>query len=502
MSTSGNATSTTCWNEWISFWSLNGSENTIGPFSSSDLYAVNPYMTLTSITGWDPTRTSTTTGSTTYTYSEAIGANGFDYATSYYTLSETSTVTSTLYAEESTSIWTSTISGALAGLSSRPRANATTPLCSLSSLVPQCQSLWEKYISALTPRGLGTHVLTPAVPICTQASVDSSTCRFLSAQYMSSRLNAMEIDPDPAGGDQVPYSLIGYIWTSSVLPGGSVSVYQYWPSSSLLAPSCSLGCGQCAITGGTVRLFYWPVPATAAQQLKSDRMDAQKSSTTVFTFGTSFVSPTVYLSYRNIYVSDSCGGVGPTYTETIVPLPNPTELSSLWMTYPMFSDATAFFNYTDLNTPVPKSIYDRQPRCASWSYGQLVANQADNPDVYTLACPSNVSYAPILGNRSRHQKLKFEADVTFQTYQRVSCNVSILYGRRALSICGANTIHPMICKALLLQQYRLRQLLFLLRRQQSQLLLRHQIIRAKQMILNPLLPILIIVFHDPPLTLH
>lgn len=69
----------------------------------------------------------------------------------------------------------------------------------------------------------------------------------------------------------------------------------------------------------------------------------------------------MYISYRSVYASDSCSAIGTTRKSTIVAHPTSLELSSLYFTE--FFISTASFNITDLNTPVPDSIFYRQLRC-------------------------------------------------------------------------------------------------------------------------------------------
>ncbi|TKA79060.1 hypothetical protein B0A55_02519 [Friedmanniomyces simplex] len=94
---------------------------------------------------------------------------------------------------------------------------------------------------------------------------------------------------------------------------------------------------------------------------------APSNSTVVVSYGgTQLTSPTIYISYHLLYASNSCGPIGPTIRNTIVPLTKSADLASIqwnfldfdhqWMTEP--------FNFTDLIEPVPQSIYNKQPSCA------------------------------------------------------------------------------------------------------------------------------------------
>lgn len=122
------------------------------------------------------------------------------------------------------------------------------------------------------------------------------------------------------------------------------------------------GCGRCAVTGGTVQLLYWPVTTSGLP------VSGTKPATAVFS-NTTLTSPTLYVSYKSLYASDGCQGMGSTIYSTIVPIPTSYVLSTEWATTPISWSTqggivpltmTAPFNVTDLNEPVPYSIYSRQ----------------------------------------------------------------------------------------------------------------------------------------------
>lgn len=82
--------------------------------------------------------------------------------------------------------------------------------------------------------------------------------------------------------------------------------------------------------------------------------------------GTTLTSPTYYVSYSNVYASDSCGVLGTTVIDTVVAIPDEYTLSSLYITpvpgphVEYWFTSTTSFNVTDLNEPVPYSIYTSQ----------------------------------------------------------------------------------------------------------------------------------------------
>jgi len=233
-----------------------------------------------------------------------------------------------------------------------------------------------------------------ATPICTQASIASSACSTL----VSSLLQPLEAQPG---------TLINF-GQRSISP---------WPTSSTLAPGCTLGCQTCAITGRSVQLFYWPtstINGSAAYLSGGAVQTAVNGSQPLVTAVTSgilarspcscvtpadalipgmtFTSPTIYISYDLLYASDSCSGIGKTYTSTFLPLTNTKDLSSLSF---LAGDnaygegySTRSFNLNDLNEPIPDSIYNQDPRCQ--------ASIQDERGVTNFTCPRTASYAPII----------------------------------------------------------------------------------------------------------
>lgn len=185
-----------------------------------------------------------------------------------------------------------------------------------------------------------------------------------------------------------PFFSNGYLGTFQNITATDFNTSWFWPTSSTLGvPSCTLGCGRCAVTGGTVQLLYWP--ATATNNLSAT------DSVTLSTLGTVLTSPTYYISYRSVYASDGCSGVGPTHYDTIVPIPASETLSSVFggtvpcdahMRYTQEWLATASFNVTDMNEPVPFSIYSSQPWCATY--------QRDHG--CQSSCPTGLPYKPLL----------------------------------------------------------------------------------------------------------
>ncbi|RMY74396.1 hypothetical protein D0863_03276 [Hortaea werneckii] len=233
----------------------------------------------------------------------------------------------------------------------------TSPACVLPSVVPQCQSRWDSWIAAGAAQ---------EKPLCQAAEVDSAQCStIISARYDGYR------NFGPTGVD-------GWVTNASST---------WWPATQSFAPGCSLGCQTCAITGDTVQVYYWPpttatavengtLTASASHALNTGALNATGPVTAIVGDAT-LTSPTIYISYRSLYASNSCHQVGQRYSNTIIPLAKNDDLKSL--AYHQLDDMPARpglsgspssweyeelpFNLTDLTEPVPQSIYMQLPRC-------------------------------------------------------------------------------------------------------------------------------------------
>ncbi|KAK1823214.1 hypothetical protein LTR12_002287 [Friedmanniomyces endolithicus] len=230
----------------------------------------------------------------------------------------------------------------------------------------------------------------PRKPQCTQASVGSKGC---------STLISAAFAQVPVFGNQAIDAWITNGNTSS------------WPNTKSYGPGCSLGCQQCAVTGNTVKVYYWPETAT---DLTGTNMTAWPSTATrpiaanpvvAMVDNTTLTSPTVYISYATLYASDSCSGVGRTIRHTVVPLENSQDLSSL--AYQPIDDnigfrpgnwvggswkyATKPFDYKDLAEPIPNSIYNQMPACQVQSHAFETAVIPGN-----FTCSPRVAYALLI----------------------------------------------------------------------------------------------------------
>ena len=104
----------------------------------------------------------------------------------------------------------------------------------------------------------------------------------------------------------------------------------------------------------------------------------------------------MYISYDILHAANSCGAVGKTYRNTILPLLNTNHLFSLEPIVAFHGYASGFitssFNLADLIEPIPESIYGKQRRCkeAEIYYNVHISNNG-------FSCARTEPYAPIIG---------------------------------------------------------------------------------------------------------
>lgn len=211
-----------------------------------------------------------------------------------------------------TTTWTTTkTTYDLTQMDVRPNASLPIPSCVLPTSVPQCQSSWDRYIKHKTaredlpfdadgPSGCNAFATTtipisckgpistwasvrssyfanePQIPDCSQAKVPDDYCSSTRSQFI------FKAEGKSKQSDGVPQIK----WTETTVDGTETRV-PYWPSDSTIGgPGCTLGCGSCAMQGGTVELIYWP-PATMASNMSIH------GPVTAEALGTTFTSPTV-----------------------------------------------------------------------------------------------------------------------------------------------------------------------------------------------------------------
>ncbi|KAF2166584.1 hypothetical protein M409DRAFT_23218 [Zasmidium cellare ATCC 36951] len=368
-----NSTNDTCWAEWNSYWDL------VRPTVSTDVETTYTYT----VTSYIEIPLSSTS------YTTFIGT---DFAGTY--IRDTYTVTEPITEIDTWSVFGPTTYTDLVPTSVGQNPHATTPACVLPSSVSGCQSSWDFWAShqyveptyydavpsscfwyntSLPPGPSATcdslmssagsadeswySIQSSIAPLCTQASIGGDVCENLRDDFAPSN-----------GG--------GGMWQTTPSP---------WPGSQVLAPSCTVGCGQCRVTGGTVQLLYWP-PATASP--------SPGQIVTATGFGTTFTSPTLYISFDSLYASDFCSAIGTTIQNTILPITNSATLSSIYgWNAGGYSLPSASFNFTDLyQTPVAQSIWESQVWCASLRF-IYDSNVHKNRN---FTCPRDGEYEPLI----------------------------------------------------------------------------------------------------------
>jgi hypothetical protein len=106
----------------------------------------------------------------------------------------------------------------------------------------------------------------------------------------------------------------------------------------------------------------------------------------------------MYISYDILHAANSCGAVGKTYRNTILPLLNTNHLFSLEpiVAYHGYGQGfrTSSFNLADLIEPIPDTIYEKQRRCGYSSISWINEGGYLNG---TFSCARTEPYAPIIG---------------------------------------------------------------------------------------------------------
>ena len=377
-----------CWQQWNDFWTANSSVS----YSSTRLRA--PAVTTTYVTAKTEYSTYITEYTTTSTHTKAqlLGPANDPNAQTRTLISDVvetfSGPVSTAISVGSSYTTTETISNTASYYSvATVHANASTPSCTLPPQYPPCQSQWDAWASA------DIRADNIQQPLCSQAKIEGSTCQDVISNY---------------------YSGIG-VFGATGIPGWVTSGEStFWPTSQTFAPGCTLGCQRCAIMGDKVRILYWPAStATAVENgtgtatLAPQTGDENEMCTTVFE-GNTLTSPTIYISYQALSASDSCSGIGRTFSNTIIPLSNSADLKSL--AYKALDDHGAgpamngiqylsweyeerLFNFTDLEEPIPDAVYNQLPYCQMQYRGYTLNGMEDS---MTFSCSREGPYNPII----------------------------------------------------------------------------------------------------------
>jgi hypothetical protein len=287
-----------CWNRWSQFWSAESLVTRIGDY----YFKVTTTYTTTESDLWMST-------STVLSFYTTTVRNGPFPVTTYSTLAP---VTEFDWTGTPTTTWTTTqITSEYQRLSMMPNAILTGPSCVLPSIVPQCQSSWDRYLNFKTgnpdftfdpagPPGCNPSATT-TIPIsckgpisswnsvqssyhevlrnsppCSQATIPDDYCSAQRSHFIFKK------EATAALSDGVPV-----IHLTETIIDGTLTMAAYWPANSTISgPGCTLGCGSCGLQGRTVELLYWP-PATTAANISIH------GPVTVEALGTTFTSPTV-----------------------------------------------------------------------------------------------------------------------------------------------------------------------------------------------------------------
>ena len=118
-------------------------------------------------------------------------------------------------------------------------------------------------------------------------------------------------------------------------------------------PDCDPPCDRknCTISAAIVKLNYWPVSTVSGYANLTVTPNATEPVTAVVN-GTTFTSPTVYLSYEGVSAIDGCGKpLGRSYPGAVLSL-SPNDVTSIDM--PHYPAST--FNFANLNKPYPPEV--------------------------------------------------------------------------------------------------------------------------------------------------
>lgn len=115
------------------------------------------------------------------------------------------------------------------------------------------------------------------------------------------------------------------------------------------------GCGNCTIYGASVQLNYWPT-TTVSQSSNRTITSTNTGPVVAIVDGTTFTSPSVYLSFDSVYAKNHCRPVGSTHPGAVISL-NPDAVHSL-NGYHDYRPRS--FNYADLEGPLPFSVFSER----------------------------------------------------------------------------------------------------------------------------------------------
>lgn len=246
----------------------------------------------------------------------------------------------------------------------------TTRLC--DGRIRVVGSLTVDHVGSTFTSGVPTITYTGPAPSC---SIQSSDCVWLQSSYLSAEssfTSSLSKYPDAPPGDspEVPRCYVRDLSDKA--------------------------CGQCTIHGNSVQLLYFPVtedtsrdmcataPASSiicpygptyghddtvsgfatapCQYINTGYPTTTDSGPSTVVNGTTLYSNMAYISYDTLYATNSCGRVGGTYTNGLVPVAS-SDVYSVSGYHFFMTHAAYPFRFQDLIPPVPASAYLCQPNC-------------------------------------------------------------------------------------------------------------------------------------------
>ena len=193
-------------------------------------------------------------------------------------------------------------------------------------------------------------------------------------------------------------------------------------------------CGTCYIHGGKVEMYYFPVSANKTQDpcpvnagkagvncpygqwtpwgdpvalpgelqttcslYSTNYSSTRNSGPYIVDSGTTFYSNRVYISLETAYATNSCGRVGKDHTGTMVTLKT-KDVYSVCNGFNTHTDYATWFNFQDLNYPVPAFAYGCMCDTGNDAVGVLTAGDYVNGVHYPSRCAPVVQsyYRPTL----------------------------------------------------------------------------------------------------------
>lgn len=224
-----------CWNKWYAYWSVS-----MFPVATASLSYQNYTYTYTKI------ESQSAIPWKTVAVSELIQTHPvMDGGFTIGSITETGQGTTYVQTSIEGTTYTTTGTETREAHTQSHKSNMGKPTCSLQSYQQGCQDWWSSHISweynsiAATSdifemaSWYGAPLHTP--PPCTQASVTGELCDSFRESYMTVFGSST---PEP---NNYVANSAGYVTTGLATSNGTAAFGWGWPSSSTLAPGCTLG---------------------------------------------------------------------------------------------------------------------------------------------------------------------------------------------------------------------------------------------------------------------